>query len=698
MIRRTCIWLFFCAKGTLTIQAQEPKRPEIDLEDFVEHIFQVQDENINYDDLYESLFLLYTNPINLNTATKDELASIYVLSLAQINNFMNYRAKNGSLLSIYELQSIEGFDLPTIRNLHPFVEVRSSGDFSASGPLVQRIWTEKNNYFILRTERVLEKQKGYTPRESANDQRFIGSPYKVYGRFLTRHSKDFSVGFTFEKDPGEQTIWNPDQHQYGFDYYSAHFMKENLGNFKKVIIGDYQLQFGQGLLFGAGFNPGKGAETITTVRRNSTGIRPYSSVLESGFFRGVAATYQWNNLKLTPFYSRLKQDANIEQDEFLTDFDEFASSIQHSNLHRTERELANKDAVSEQTFGANLLFDNPSRNFQAGITFLQTDYSTPLFKKPNNYNQFEFQGDNNHNAGAFFNYSWENFLLFGEGAMSKSGGFGLVGGFITSLTPQISLSMVMRNYQRDFHTFYGNAFGENSRNINEKGVYWGLKITPSRRFFLTAFYDKFSFPWLRYRTESPSDGFEYLARANYKPSRSIHMYLQYRAEGKELTINPENGNLNRLEKGVTRGYQFSLDYNISKGFSLKSKVLYGVHSISNERGTGFLLVQDLNFDVHKFQISTRMGLFDIEESGPRLFVYEKDVLYSFSIRGFSQGRGVRNYILLRYKASAKLNIWLRYARTNIRDTDDITSVVGSGLSATTGNTYSDIKAQVRYKF
>ena len=155
------------------------------------------------------------------------------------------------------------------------MEVASLADYDASGPLIQRILNEKNNYLMLRWERVLEDQKSI----SSNNE-FKGSPGKIYGRFRSQHSKDFSIGLTFEKDAGEQFAWSPDSNQYGFDYYSFHFLKENVGKFKKVIVGDYQMQFGQGLILGAGFNPGKGAETITTVRRSSPGIKPYASVLE----------------------------------------------------------------------------------------------------------------------------------------------------------------------------------------------------------------------------------------------------------------------------------------------------------------------------------------------------------------------------------------------------------------------------------
>src|ERR1700748_1361973 len=52
-----------------------------------------------------------SHPLNLNNANKDELMELQMLSEIQVNNLLSHREKNGYLISIYELQSVEGFDL-----------------------------------------------------------------------------------------------------------------------------------------------------------------------------------------------------------------------------------------------------------------------------------------------------------------------------------------------------------------------------------------------------------------------------------------------------------------------------------------------------------------------------------------------------------------------------------------------------------
>ncbi|MEO9805944.1 MAG: helix-hairpin-helix domain-containing protein [Reichenbachiella sp.] len=690
-MRRTLAILIAFGGISHSLLGQRFDRQDIDIQDFIEDLFQVQDEDINYDDQYETLYQLFANPINLNETSKNELNGLYHLNIAQINQLMSYLERNGPMLSIYELQVIEGFDQATINSLLPFVEVRSPGDESTRGNLIKRITHEKNNYLILRTERVLEDQEGYLRNDSS---RYLGSPYKVYGRFRSSHSKDFSVGLTFEKDPGEQVVLDAESKRYGFDYYSFHLFLENKGAFKSIAIGDYQMQFGQGLVLGSGFNPGKGAETITTVRRGNSGLRPYTSALETSFMRGVAFTYSIKNLEITSFHSRLKQDGIVRSRDFSGVYEEYITGIQDVGMHRTYSELASRKGIQEESFGMNVTYsDLRKRNLQFGATFLHNSFAIPIQKTPNNYNQFEFKGDKNYNIGLFASYNWHNFLLFTELARSKSGGTAFVGGFMGSLSPIISMSFLYRNYAKDYHSFYGNSFGEGSRNINEIGLYWGLKLTPNRRTAFAAYYDRFKFPWLRFGVNSPSQGYEYLLRAEYKPSRKIKLYAQFREQAKEVSMSTEGGNLHRLESGIKRNYITNLDFTANDFLILKSRVQFSTYNLDKEQTKGMAVVQDLNIKINKFTVSTRFAIFDTEDFENRQYVFEKDLLYVFSVQAYAN-QGSRNYIMLQYKPTRKLSLWARYGRFNYRNQ----SSVGSGLNESQGNTRSDIKFQVRYKF
>ncbi|MEQ8239332.1 MAG: helix-hairpin-helix domain-containing protein [Cyclobacteriaceae bacterium] len=656
---------------------------QIDLEQFAERLFQVQDSDINYEDIYESLLLYQTSPINLNNTSREELSSLYILTPFQINNFFEHIEENGKLLSINELQVIEGFDLNSIFDLLPFVIVNERTD---NRSLVQRIREETNNYFLLRYSRTLEKQAGY--KEDGN---FTGDPSTIYGRYRVSKSRDFSLGFTFEKDAGEAISWDANKKKYGMDYYSGHFFMENKGVFQTIAVGDFQLQFGQGLVFGAGFGAGKGSETVNSTKRNSIGIRPYASVLESGFFRGVGTTIKKHNLSFSTFYSCLNQDANLINDTTYSDFDEFVNAIQATGFHRTQTELNSKNQILEQNIGGVLEYKFNSR-FKIGMASLHTFFDNPIQRKPNNYNQFEFKGDQNSLVSGFFNYGFQNFMLFGEIARSSSGGIGAVGGWMASLTPKIDMSMVLRNYAKDFHSFYGNAFGENSRVINEKGVYWGLKIKPSRKYEFALYYDRFSFPWLRFQAEAPSSGYEYLGRFTYRMSRNVTMFAQMRSESRETNFTDEESNLNTLQEGIKNNYIFNIDYKLNPVLTLKTRVQSSTFQQNGDLSSGYALIQDLNVSFRKVKLSTRAALFDTDDFINRQYVYEKDVLYAFSFPAYN-GRGLRNYFLIQYQVFRNLTTWLRISRFNFVDRN----TVGSGQNEIDGSRRTDVRFMIRLK-
>ncbi|MFD2248288.1 helix-hairpin-helix domain-containing protein [Pontibacter ruber] len=685
-----CVWL--------PLQAQDYPRQTFDFDLFVQELFaQQEDENIPYEDFYETLFQYYQHPVDLNNTTPEELASLFILSRPQIASFFKYTSENGKLLSIYELQAIPDFDLLTIYKLVYFVRVADAGLNADQRPLLQRIVGEDNNALLLRYERTLQQRQGHAPLDSSSRSasRYLGSPDKLYLRYRVSHTRDYSFGVTAEKDAGEAFAFDKATRRYGFDFYSAHLQLYNKGRFRSIALGDYQLQIGQGLLLSSGYSVGKGSETITTVSRANLGIRPYSSVLEYAFFRGGAATYRLSNrVDVTGFYSLKRVDANLQlQQDTLDSFSDYFSGIQTSGFHRTQSELANKGQVREQIYGGNLNYQSSNRAFTAGLTALGTAYSSPIQKAGAPYQRFEFSGTTNYNLGAHYSYTWQNVYLFGETAVSKSGGFGSVNGVMANLSNKVEMAMLYRHFARDFHTFYGGAFSEGSRNINERGLYTGIKLKPFPKWELTAYYDRFRFPWLRYRVDAPSHGDEYLIRVYFKPTRQTSLYAQFRAESKGRHVADNSSSLDYVAEANRRNYLLYYEFTPTPVVNLRSRVQFSSFELESPQTSGYLIAQDINFNFSKVRISTRYAIFDTDDYETRQYAFERDVLYAFSIPAFS-GKGTRLYALLQFRPLRQLDVWLKYSFTHYRNQDTI----GSGLDTIEGPRRSDVKAQVRYRF
>ncbi|MGB0523061.1 MAG: ComEA family DNA-binding protein [Flammeovirgaceae bacterium] len=710
--------------------AQDFPRENIDLDAFIQELFAQQDEDVAYEDLYESLFQLYRNPLNLNRADAEDLRSLFVLSEAQINNFLKHRNETGKLVSIYELQAIAAFDQETIYKLLPFVTVRDVGLNADSRSLFQRIRDEENQFLLIRYQRTMEEREGFRRFISPLDFPFedyatevpnyyLGSPDAWYVRYRLSHSQDFSLGFTLEKDAGEEIVFDRNTRRYGADFISYHATFYNQGNFKAIALGDYQIQFGQGLLMSAGFQVGKGTETVNTVRRSHTGIRPYTSVLETGFLRGAAATYEMGQFELTGFYSRMFEDASIDlrtastvefeegnqiawnrlaafqtngifTDGLLLEDTPINTSI--TGFHRTPSEIARKDRIRVETMGGNLSYESKDKNLLVGATVLNTVFSIPLNRDSSDYNQYEFRGKDNLNLGFHYSYNWRNFNFFGEVANSSSGGIGFLSGFVSSLSRTVQLAMLYRHYDRDFHSFYGAAFGEYSTNINESGMYIGVKVQPNRNWIFTAYYDQYKSNWLRFRTDAPSDGNDVRMRLTHKPNRKTTLYAQFSSETKELNVPDNTSKIDFILPATRNNYLINADFRASKYISLRSRLQFSTFE-QVDQTNGFAAIQDVNFDFRKVRLSTRFALFDTDNFENRQYVYEKDVLFSFSIPAYS-GRGYRNYYLLQLKPTRNIDIWIRYAITTFLEKDE----VGSGLQEIDGSRISELKVQLRYKF
>jgi hypothetical protein len=681
----------FIGKGNLAL-AQWFNTANDAMEHIAEGIIPMLNEEDNVEEIMENLFQFYTNPIDLNKATYEDLQALMILSHNQIKQILDYRENYGNFINIHEIQAIPGLSPATARQLLPFITIKSHT--SNPKPFLKRVTQERNNQLIIRHQRTLEPKRGYQTYTRANGDtvppRYAGSPDKIYARFRTNKPGDFSIGFTTEKDPGEQIIWDPQTNRYGMDFWSCHFMLQNRGPVKNFILGDYQIQFGQGLLLGAGFNMGKGGDPILGARRSSLGIRPYTSVMESGFLRGTAFTLSFKNLDLTGFYSNNSLDGRT-QDHDTIPGGKYVTSISYSGLHRTEMEINHKGSLNQQTSGINLLYQTKNNRVQLGATGLYNKFSLPIYRPENYYNQFYFSGNQSLSYGTFYSLYIKNFHFFGELAQTHHQGKAHVHGILVSLHPKIDFAMLYRNYDPNFHTFFSNAFSENTLPANETGWYKGIKILPIEGLTISAFWDRFHFPYTRFRVNTPSHGFDGFVHGQYLISKQSHISYQWRKRGRERNHNNDQTIVPVL-MGIKHNHLINLNHQATKVINLRTRIQFSSYEHANEKTIGYAIFQDLNLNFNKLSISSRFGLFDTDDFENRQFAFERDVLYNFSIPAF-HGKGSRSYIMAKYKLHHKLSLWVKYARTRYHNQTSISS----GNEMISGDTRTDLTCQILYK-
>ncbi len=700
--------VLFSQEGKLVDEAEKNALIERSIETIAENL---EDEDIDFTTLFDLLSSYYENPINLNgKEIKESLTQIRLLTVFQINDIINHINKNGKLMSVYELQSIDGFDNQTIQNIMPFVAVNT--ELYSPHTSFKDLVDNASNEMFLRYTRVLEEQKGY--REVSDEDwtdsentKYLGSRDKLYMRYRFKYLNNVSIGFTMEKDAGESFLGNDRatelfglQQQKGFDYYSAHFYLKNIGKIKGLAIGDYHMQLGQGLTFWTGLAFGKTVD-VMSFKRNAQGIRPYASVDENNFLRGAAVTLApIKNLEVTAFGSRKQIDANllVSGDTTAQDIDNALStftSFQATGNHNTISSLKDKDLLQETYIGGNVKY--VTNNFELGVSGVHSNYGGNIERSLQTYSQFQFNSSSNNVIGADYSYVYKNFNVYGEVSRSENGGTGQLHGLLTSLDPKLSASILYRNYQKDYQSLRSTAFAESSTNTNEKGVIFGLEAKPNLKWTINAYMDQFKFPWLRFLADKPNTfGHDGMLQIKYKHSKKLEMYGRIRNRIKPKNTELDVDDITPVVDENNWYYRYNISYKISETIQLKNRVEYRTYKRGDSpQENGYLVYQDITYKPLSSPMSFtfRYALFETDSYNARIYAYESNVLYAYSIPAYFN-RGTRTQLTLRYRVRKGIDIWLRWAQWHYNDVESI----GSGLDEITGNNKTEVKVQVRFKF
>lgn len=670
-------------------------RNDIILEDLVEDIASNSDVDVDYSTIYDDLQFYLDNPLNLNDATKDDLNKLHFLDQIQINSILNYRKDYGNFQTKYELQLLAGFDKDDIEILLPFISIapgQQKVDFNFGNAL-----RYGNHQIFMRTQTYVQPQKGYNMDsillEDPDKSHYIGNSYRYYMRYKFQYRDKIQWGFTAEKDPGEQFFTGAQK--YGFDYYSAHVQLSNMGRFEKVVVGDYQAQFGQGLALWTGLGFGK-SSMVLNIKKKPRGLRKYSSTDENQFLRGGGVTTKFGNFTVTAFGSYHKIDANISVIDSIDDFQVAEiSSLQITGLHRTPSEVIDKHAIGQTIFGGNVSY---SGNWlKTGLTFVNYQFSADLNKTPKPYQMYQFLGNENFNIGWDYEFEIKKMYFFGESAISQNGGLATVNGVIVPLEHRVSLVALYRNYSRDYQAYFSGSFAEGSQINNEKGIYFGLEVYPYPKFKISSYIDSYTFPWLKYRINAAnSNGLEYLTQIDYNPSRSVSMYTRFKKEIKPQNISSEADATILYPLDVSKwAFRYHISFQLSRNWTLRNRIEFSGYEKENELQTGFMAYQDINYSASNIplKLNFRYAVFDAPYDA-RIYAYENDILYAFSVPGYFY-KGFRTYLTAKYDISQSLTIWLRYSQSTYTDRNVLSE---GGLDEIEGNVKSEVKAQIRYKF
>ena len=304
MLRRLCI--LFLPLILTTPQCWAQYNIDDYMVETIETWMEQNDDDIDPDDLMEWFMESKETPLNINDTMSNRYRSLPFLSDFQRSAINAYIAQNGELVTLAELYFINGLDSLTIRLL-TFVSTVAPSKMDRTITLKDIVTHGHSN---LRTGMRLSfpKSRGY------EEDIYEGSPFRLYFRYNYKYHDRFSFMLSGDKDPGEALRFALSKKDgnvpyYGFDFYGFHLLIKNIGIFKSAIIGQYNLQFGQGLTLWTGYAPwGVGSMPL---RRYGQGVRPASAFCEYGYLQGIATTLALipKRLDMTLFFSDVNRGA-----------------------------------------------------------------------------------------------------------------------------------------------------------------------------------------------------------------------------------------------------------------------------------------------------------------------------------------------------------------------------------------------------
>ncbi len=487
----------------------------------------------------------------------------------------------------------------------------------------------------------------------------------------------FSGGFTMEKDPGEKLFSGKPPLP---DFLSAHLAFNGNGLIRRIIIGDYSVRIGQGTNINTATS--RGISLTSPGYMSATDeIKPYTSSDENRFFRGMAAVFSVKNLELSAFLSKNYSDATIVSSG--GSGNDYIENFYREGVHNTPSLLKKKDAFAVMTSG--ILLSYNFNNTKVGLAWSENRFSMPVDLTGNDPEKvYNFKGNHNNLYSIYYNTFIRKILFYGELSVDEKRKSAIVQGISLRPSDRLMLNFTFRNYASGFTTFFGHGAGSTSGTSNETGILGNFTFEAARHLFVSGGCDVEHFPWLKYRCRAPSEAVREEIKASFLPSEKLTIDLSCRFRSTISDSSATQG-IPDQKKITTKTFKSSVRYTISGNLTLGTRI--DLSFVNPDAGRGVMLLQEISYKFRKIPVTlwARYCLFKTDEWNARIYTYENDLLYSYSIPAL-YGVGSRCYIMAKWETGGFSELRIKYG---------LTSSVPSGKSFE--NT-EEIKMQLRIWF
>jgi len=591
-------------------QVTDVQRALFEMEDFIS---TYSDRDVDVEDQLERISnqkkMRFQPPFSINIMSEADLLSLNLLNENQIAAFLKYRKQIGSFTSLYGIQAVPLWDSLTISRLIPFLILDKN---SLTLPDKNETWLFKNRWeSVIRISPVYEK-KG-TDWPGSNQYLGLNFRYSPIDRL--------KMGVSIEKDPGE-TLFKQGKPEFLSWFLS--FQSKIKGG-PQIFLGDYKTSWGQGLL-NASYGSFKSIQT-TDISRNPLQLSAHKSFAENGFYRGMIFTFPVaKKLTWIPMISFRNRDASFTKDSI-----PFVSQFILSGYHRTNSERLNQRFAQVFHIGNRMQWQREAviLGFNAIYQLIKPGQS----KADDLYNQFYYSGENYTGLSVDYHYTLSGWHLSGEIAYSKA-----VASIVQlqhSMDKKLDVAILGRYYPKKYQGILAQAWGENSVNRNEQGVYMGIIYQLSQHWKCAIYHDIYMHPWVRYQINSPTKGTEQRGRIAYDKRKGMKFYFEWHSKKEEETTSTSPG----VHFYVRNHYRIHLEIPY-KEILWRLRFDLGQNQIEEKKLSGYAIWAEGWFKQisHSFTFSARIGLYNTPDYEVRFYHFEQQVTGVYGLKPY-YGKG-----------------------------------------------------------
>lgn len=663
--------MFVCLMPVMVL-AQKEITAATPWQQYLDQLSDVEDfEDQSWEEYEDVLNELAEHPININTATTEDLQRLPFLTAQQIEDIEAYIYRYGAMKSLGELAMINGMSWAQRQLLTCFVYV---GEVKTrSFPSLRQIAKYGKHELMGMVKVPLYERKGDA------DGSYMGSRYKHWLRYQFRYSDKVKMGFTGSKDAGEPFMSKGNGA--GYDFYSFYLQIRGWGRLKNLTLGRYRLHEGMGLILNNDFSFGK-LSVLSSLGSASNRIRVHSSRSSVNYLQGAAATYTLlKGLDLTAFFSYRKIDATLSDQGGIR-------TIMKTGLHRTVKEIAKQNIASNTLMGGNINYRN--QGWHIGATGFYTSFSLPLTPDQSQlYKRFAPQGYNFWNASVDYGYVSHRWTIAGETATGNCGAIATLNAASYLLTDHFSLLALQRFYSARYYSLFSNSFSEGSDVQDENGAYLGFTWVPVHRWSITGYSDFAYFVWPKYHTKQSTQCWDHLLNILYQPNKRWILGTRLRYKEKAGTTTGR-WRLYATFADENWSAKTSVDYTMSKEMGEKSSQKEADEA---NPSLGYLLNENLSYRWHWLRLSGSFSYFHTQDFSSRIYVYEPGLLYQMSFSSF-YGEGIRCALVARSEIGKHLLVIAKLGTTRYFDR----SHISTGLQEIAASHQTDLEIQMKWKW